>query len=187
MKELKYTPRNWGMDGGLEFNNKISRQFFAKHGITQFVTKTQMKAALAENMIKHIKAKIYRYLSFNQTKKYLDILPILVKTYNNKVHSAHNHKPGSINKNMDGEIFSILYKRLIDTPRPPPVYFVGQKVRVISKRLVFKKYYKANYSQQLFKIAEIIPSYPIFTYKIATLDGEPVQSSFTSQELSAAE
>lgn len=186
MKQLKYVPFSWCMDMGLEFKNSIATAFFKKHDITQYFMTTQRKAAMAENLIKQLKIKIWRNFTLKGTKRYVELVPFLVKNHNSQPHSSHNYIPDKINHNNENEIFSSLYKTVLTRPRPPPVYKLDQHVRLATKRFLFKKYYESNFSEQVFKISEIKDTFPIFTFKIATLDNLPVESSFCAQELSSA-
>lgn len=186
MKQLKYTPLTWTSDMGTELKNSLSKAFFKKHGITQYFMKTERKASLAEIAIKYIKIKIYKYFTMHSTKRYVDIIPHLVNTYNNTPHSSHGYMPSKVNRKNQDEVFSSLYKRLVIEKRPPPAYSTGDTVRLAERRYNFQKFYKPNYSEQLFTIAEIKDTFPVHTYRIKSLDNRLVESSFCKEELSRA-
>lgn len=186
LKDLKYIPFSWLQDNGTEFKNRLATAFFKKHNITQYFSTTDRKAAMAENQIEQLKTKIWRYFRLTGKKRYVELVKYLVKNHNSSPHSSHHYIPDKINRSNENEVFSSLYKRILTTTRPPPVYTYGQHVRLATKRFLFKKYYESNFSEQVFKISEIKDTFPIFTYKITTLDNLPVESSFCAAELSAS-
>ena len=141
---------------------------------------------MAEVTIKGLKSKIFKYFSLHKTKRYLELLPQLVKIHNNTPHSSHQFAPAAVNKKNEGEVFSNLYKRLVKAKPQKPVFNLNDKVRLSGKRIAFKKHYLPNYSDQIFKIAKIKPTLPVPTYKLMTEDGRILDSSYTKEEISRA-
>lgn len=187
MKELKYTPSSWAFDKGKEWDNGITKRFMKKNNITQYFMKTERKCSLAENIIKQLKIKIFKYFSLKSTKRYVELIPQLVNTHNSTIHSAHQFAPGSVTRSNQNQVFSNLYKRLILKPRKPPVYHLNQKVRLATHRYNFQKFYMPNFSKEIFLIAEIKNTFPVHTYRIKSLDNRLLESSYTKEELSRAE
>ncbi len=98
MHELKYTPSSWGFDKGREWYNYITKRFMKKHNITQYFMVTERKCSLAENIIKQLKIKIYKYFSLKSTKRYVELVPQLVNIHNTTAHSAHQFAPSSVHR-----------------------------------------------------------------------------------------
>ena len=64
------------------------------------------------------------------------------------------------------------------------LFKVGDKVRISAYKGIFTKGYKANWTNEIFVIDQVLDTKPI-TYKIKDLKGEDVIGSFYSQELTA--
>lgn len=184
-KELKGVPeRGILTDQGGEYIAKETQQMFKQLKVRHVTSSTMNKAYLCEVGIRYLKLRIYRYLTANNTKRFIDVLPLIVKQMNHKVHSVLNVRPVDISSKNADEIFSRMYRKLITTPRPPPKFQVGSKVRISSKRLVFSKSYLPGYSETVFRVKAIIPTYPVYSFKLETLEGEELDSSFVSDEMS---
>ena len=52
-------------------------------------------AAIAERFIRTLKGKLFRYMAHQNTKKYIHILPDIIKSYNLTQHHGlgGNHQP----------------------------------------------------------------------------------------------
>ncbi len=74
-------------DWGGEFKGKC-RELFKKRGITHIDCMSDNKASIVERFNRTLKEKMYRYMTFNKTKKYIDVLQDLVSSYNNSIHST---------------------------------------------------------------------------------------------------
>lgn len=183
-KKLGGASQHLIVDAGTEFLASESKQIYKKYGVNLIVSRTQAKSWQCEITIRYLKEKIHKYMSLRNTKRYIDILHLIVRQMNEKVHSSHGFPPISINKHNSGEAFSRMYRKLITNPRPPPKFKPGNIVRLSAKRVVFSKGYRAGFSEELFRIKSIIPSFPVYSYKLEDLDNVPVQSSFVSPELS---
>ncbi len=59
---------------------------------------------------------------------------------------------------------------------------VGQRLRIYKYQYSFTKGYVAKWSNEIFRIKEVINTKPI-TYKIEALDGEKILGKFYTEEL----
>ena len=116
--------------------------------------------------------------------KWIDILPIITKQYNNTVHSATKlfAKDASLKKNE-----GIVYKNLLDKrKRINPKFQINDLVRTADLKRTFSKGDTTNWSYKLYKITEIIndtkPS-----YKIDNLEERYNQSLLKKTELTLKE
>ena len=80
-------------DQGLEFESKTMKDFFASHGIEQFSVKSQFKAAIVERLNKTLKNKMWAYLTHSNSRKWVKILPLLVRAYNQAEHRTIDMAP----------------------------------------------------------------------------------------------
>ena len=62
------------------------KEYLADCEIYQQVTRNEKKANYAERVIQTLKKKIYKYLYYHKTHKYIDVLQELVEGYNESYH-----------------------------------------------------------------------------------------------------
>ena len=102
-KERK--PENIWVDKGKEFYNKDVKDL-----IELYSTENEEKSSIVERWIRTMKEKMWKYFTDNNTNTYIDILPDLVKEYNNTKHSSIKMTPVEVVKRkmslQFGEIFT---------------------------------------------------------------------------------
>ena len=86
-------------DEGREFyNENVNKLLTSKDIILYSVSSREIKAAIAERFISTLKGKLFRYMTHQNTKKYIHILPDIIKSYNLTQHRGldGNHAPTEI-------------------------------------------------------------------------------------------
>lgn len=185
IKELRAKPNaTWIVDGGKEFANGLVQNLMKQHKINMYVSVTNNKAAFCERQIQSYKSNLYKYMSLNNTKKYLSALPLLTNLHNNKINLKTGLSPNQITSRNEDETFAKMYAKLALTPRPPPVYKIGDRIRISSRRLQFHKAYKPGFSDKVFIVKEVLDTRPIYSYKLMTESGIELASSYVSDEMS---
>ena len=99
-KERK--PEKMWVDKGKEFYNKDVKDL-----IELYSTENKEKSSVAERWIRTMKEKMWKYFSANSTNVYIDVLPDLVRKYDNTRHSSINMTPVKASKKTNlgfGEI-----------------------------------------------------------------------------------
>ena len=81
------------VDKGKEFYNKDVKDL-----IILYSTQNEEKACMVESWIRTMKEKMSKYFSANSTNVYIDVLPDLVKEYNNTRHSSIKMTPVQASK-----------------------------------------------------------------------------------------
>jgi len=76
-----------------------------------------------------------------------------------------------------------IYGAYITAEYGPPSFKIGQTVRISKYKSIFDKGYLPNFTEEYFKIKQIIFSKPI-VYKLEDLQGEEVNGIFYESELS---
>ena len=88
-----------------------------------------------------IKEKIFKYFSANNTRKYIDVLDLLVGQYNNTIHSSITITPveasGEVNEN---KVCRNLYPEFGGKTLNPK-FSIGDNVRLTKKKTTFDKGY----------------------------------------------
>ncbi|GIY77274.1 putative uncharacterized transposon-derived protein F54H12.3 [Caerostris darwini] len=99
-------------DEGTEFTGKETQKLFKDNNIHWFTTQNkEIKSAIAERFNKTIKEKITKYMHANNAKKYIDVLPKLLKNYNNSYHRSIKMTPVEASKQENEPlVYKNLYK-----------------------------------------------------------------------------
>ena len=71
------------IDSGREFYNKDVQKLFELYS-----TENEEKSCVIERFNRTTNEKMFKYFSANNTRKYVDILDLLVEQYNNTIHSS---------------------------------------------------------------------------------------------------
>ena len=124
-----------------------------EHKIKQIITTSP--PPFAERMVQTIKNMIHirlEGLEINK-EKWVDILPAVLKKYNNTLHSSINMTPNEAkDKKNHFEVWLNIYNNSNFARKYPPLK-VGDNVRTyIKKKEGFKKGYESNYSKDVFKV-----------------------------------
>jgi IS30 family transposase len=90
-------PRFLQTDQGKEFENRPVRKFLDQHGIEQFSVKSPFNAALVERFNRTLKEKMWRYLTYKNTERWVDVLHKHIKGYNLTHHRIIGRAPASVN------------------------------------------------------------------------------------------
>ena len=118
----------------------------------------------------------------NNNTVWYNILPKLIKIYNNRFHSAIKMKPIEINKNNGKYIKENIYT--YDKSTKIPKFKINDLVRIsLKRRNIFDKpSSNIKWSEELFKIHSINRS-NVITYKIKDLNDEIIDGFFYEREL----
>ena len=76
------------VDKGKEFYNKDVQQL-----VSLYSTENEEKSCVIERFNRTIKEKMFKYFSVNNTRKYIDVLDLIVDQYNNTIHSSIKMTP----------------------------------------------------------------------------------------------
>lgn len=177
-------PKKLQTDAGKEFFNKKFKALMKKHGIEHFATASETKASVIERFNRTLKTRMWRYFTANNTRRYVDVLQDLVKSYNHSYHTSIKTTPMEVNSENAFQIFQNLYgtssskRRKNSKPKLKP----GDLVRLSKLRGVFDKKYEQSFTDEVFTVTDtILRSPPV--YKLKDLDNEPIQGSFYEEEL----
>lgn len=187
IRKAKKPPQYCFTDQGLEFVGGAFQELLKKYAIRHYVSRTRRKSFMCERVIRTIKALIFKFFTHEKSKRWLEIIENIVGAYNKTPHSSHGYKPGEIKPRHVDDVFNKLYGKLAQKRKPAPKFKIGDKVRIAKTRLTFQKGYQQSFSDTVFRIAASVPeSVPVTSYKLETLDGKPVSSSFVDAELGYA-
>jgi hypothetical protein len=187
LNEAGKYPKTLLSDKGSEIKNRIFNKFCMDNNIKQIFPETDVHAAVVERFNKTLQVIIYKYLTQNETLRYIDKLQKFVSSYNNRYHRSIRMSPNEgeklknhpkIFREIDKKI-TALYKK-----RGVPKFNIGDFVRVKPVRRMFRRAYDPQFTEEIFEITEIKDNLPILMYKLKDLNNEEILGSFYDDELS---
>ena len=174
-------PEKLQTDKGSEFTNKVFQKFLKDNNIHFFVTYNETKAQIAERFNRTLKTKMWRYFSFANTARYIDILDDLVEGYNNSFHRSIKMKPVNVTVLNAQTVWKTLYKK----EKISPIRYkfnVGDTVRISRFKRTFTKGYLPNWTEEVFTIVNRLPRKPP-VYRIKEYDSSLIIGTFYEKEL----
>ena len=182
-------PKKLQTDKGTEFLNK---QFQAKlksqYGIEHFTTMGETKASIVERFNRTIKERMWHYFTSSKTKRFLDVLPSLVESYNNSHHRSIRMRPIDVKKSNENLVWRRLFGNGASNPSQSTskcsIVKDGDTVRIAKWKGEFAKGYEPNWTEEEFKVvASNQKQCPRRVYKLEDLQGEPILGSFYSSQV----
>ena len=171
-------PEKMWVDKGKEFYNKNVKEL-----VELYSTENEEKSSVVERWIRTMKERMWKYFTDNNTNRYVDVLPDLVKGYNNTRHSSIKMTPVEASREKNKlRVWRTLYPDHLERRDINPEFSVGDKVRISKKKKTFEKGYTTRWTEEIFTVVEVKPTSPV-TYKITDLNGEEIKGSFNEPEL----
>ena len=168
-------------DRGKEFYNNIFQDFLNKNNIKLYSRNSSFGSVFSERFNRTIRDLLKKIVFEQGDAKWIDVLPIITKQYNNRTHSSTKLSPiqASLKKNE-----GYVYKNLLDKRKKvTPKFQVNDLIRTADIKKTFSKGDKTNWSYKLYKITEIIND-TIPSFKIDNLEERYNQSLLKKTELS---
>ena len=180
MINSKRSPNLIETDPGQEFYNNIFQDFLNKNNIKLYSRNTSLGAVFAERFNRTIRDLLKRPVFEKGDGNWIDVIPIITKQYNNRIHSSTKLSPkdASLKKNE-----GFVYKNLLDKRnKVKPKFQINDLIRVADLKKTFSKGDTSNWSYKLYKITEIIND-AIPSYKISNLPERYNESLLKQTEL----
>ena len=176
-------PQYLWVDKGKEFYNKHLKDLLEKYNTQIYSTENEEKSSVVERWNRTIKSKMWKQFTIQGNTQYIDILPKILKQYNDTKNSSIKMTPTEASKKSNkGTVYFNLYGDMKQVTSKPK-FKVGDKVRISKyKRNVFDKGYTPNWTEELFIIDKIQYTNPI-TYQLKDLNNEEIKGSFYEPEL----
>jgi hypothetical protein len=173
-------PMKLQTDQGLEFESREMQRFFNQHEIEQFSVKSQFKAAMVERFNRTIKTKMWRFLTHNNTRRWLEVLPKLIEGYNKSYHRSIKTTPNGVNEDTEMELW--LLNEPDKTDDEVLKLEVGDTVRLSKAKNVFEKGYLPSWTEEVFTVSKVLNTKPP-QVKVKDYHGEEIKGSFYKQEV----
>ena len=179
-KERK--PKFIWSDKESSFFSKEMLKFFEDNNIKIYYTNSNLKAVVIERFNRSLRELMMKEFVKNNNTVWYNILPKLIKFYNNRYHNTIKMKPVDVNKSNEKYIKNTIYK--YDITNKIPKFKINDIVRISLKRreLFDKPSSNIKWSEELFKIHSIDKS-NVISYKIKDMNNEIIQGIFYEKEL----
>ena len=157
-------------------------KFFEDNNVKNYYTYSNLKAVFIERFNRSLRELMMKQFVKNNDTVWYNILPNLIKTYNNRYHHTIKIKPINVNKSNEKDIKNNFYT--CDKTNKIPKFKINDLVRISLKRreLFNKPTGNIKWSEELFKIHSIHKS-NVITYKIKDLNNEIIKGIFYEKEL----
>lgn len=179
-------PRRLITDKGGELNNRTLKTFLSQREIEYAHTNNpDTKCAIVERFIGTLRLWLQRIFTHRENYQYTNgVLEDVTHAYNHKKHRTLKMTPFEASQpERVLEVYHNLYDRKVGGKKETPKLKVGDYVRISREKKRFEKGSTWNWSEEIFKITQIIPhKYPV--YRIAELEtNEELEGTFYSWEL----
>ena len=166
----------------LAFFSKEMLQFFKDNNAKIYYTHSHLKAVIIERFNKSLGELMMKSFVKNDNTVWYNILPELIKTYNNRYHSTIKMKPKNVNKSNEKHIKNTVYN--YDMTNKKPKFKVNDLYRIsLRRRALFDKPTgNIKWSEQLYKIYKINVS-SVITYQLKDMNDEIINGQFYEKEL----
>lgn len=191
LNEIDVPPEKLKTDRGNEFVNRPVQELLRSRGVEWQPAIGTMKAAIAERANKTLQILMYKYLTENETFRYIDKLPGLVATYNLRKHRtigmppAEADRPGNEGR-LQG-VFHTKYAAAARRRRDKLPFKVGDLVRIKTdpkKLSAASRAYAPQFKDEYFEIYRINRTLPVAMYHLKSHDtGERIKGGFYAAEL----
>ena len=169
-------PQKIWVDKGKKFAGEF-KKFCNGEGIQTYSTMSETKAAFAERAIRSLENVLYRYIE-DYGYKYIHKLPQFVTTLNTRRNRSIDMKPSNVE---NSDFMPVLYSKPIRDFNKPK-FKVGYRVRISKQDLPFRKGYKPQFTNEIFKNVALATRKPP-TYNIQDEQGEVIKGKFYEKEL----
>lgn len=121
-----------------------------------------------ERFNRTLKTELYRTMTLYDSKQWADVLPLVVKNYNTRKHSAHGFKPLDLYRTLDESMMSLANKRLgkyrekriLKIPHVKETVFDGSHVRIAQSS------FPENRKNAFLQKKGILPQWSEATYSV---------------------
>ena len=176
----KKKPQKVWSGKGTEFRG-ASERFCQSNEIATYSTHSDAKSAFAGRNIRSLKNIIYKHLENKWSYHYMNEVKSFVQTVKSRVNRMTGLAPNKISKRHVPIIISLQAEQSRKLVRKPK-YKIGNRVRIAKEDLPFKKGYRQNFTDEVFRVPNIATFNPS-TYSLADKNGENIQGKFHEPEL----
>ena len=190
---MRERPEKIQTDQGTEFINGTLRATEDRMDppIHHYHTWSIKKASIVERVQRTLRNRLGKIWESQGNHQWIDVLPAITESYNNSVHRSIGMRPSDVGPEHHQMIYNKLYpepsdaqalKDAKEAKRITKHFAVGDHVRMLEYRKLFRKESDLAWTNQVYRIRRVIRSNPI-TFEIEDLDGEAIKGGFYARQL----
>ena len=178
-------PQRIRSDKGQEFRAKVVQALMTSNGVKQLFSQNETKTAVAERVIKTVKSKIFRFMTYKNSQRYVDDIQDFARSYNETKHKSTMQRPIDVNQNNEEEVRIASYLSQPKTMRKKQAFKfkLGDKVRITYLRNKFSREYDHKWTGEVFTVSNRYRRLGIPVYRLQDNDGEELTGTFYNNEL----
>lgn len=155
------------------------QEFLKDNNIKWIYFRPPLKASKIELMGRWLKTRIFRYLMFNNSKKWYTTLQDHITALNNRIRPKLGLSPSDINFQNERFVFAKLYKPHLLSRRfvkMKPKLSVGQHVllRRYNDSNISAKGFQSQWHSEIYKICGVVKNKNPVKYKLCDLNNFPI-------------
>ena len=181
-EETERRPEKLQTDKGKEFLNAPLQQLLKQKKINFFTSNSDQKAAIVERFNRTLKTRIWRYFTDKETRRYADVLPQIMKSYNNTKHRTIGTAPSQVTANNEQHIWRRMYRHHYETQEHKQQLKPETTIRLSKAKTIFEKGYLPSWTEEQFKVAKA-SNKGRTVYKVKDEMEEAVQGQFYPEEV----
>lgn len=172
-------------DAGNEFKGMFAKAFAAA-SINKITATSWVKCSIVERFQKTLKLRVIRHMRNSHSFAYLKYLQDIVSAINNTYNRTIRTAPSLVNFQNQHKLYSTYYRPLtqLQGKRATHKHAVGADVIVALKQATFKRGYHQNFTDEVFRIKEALPTYPL-TYVLEDRKKRQLPRKYYERELQA--
>ena len=133
-----------------------------------------MKCSVVERRHRTIRDKLYIYMTYRNTYRYIDVLPKFVRGYKDAVHSTTGIAPSKVTDSGILAIWNKMRSKHNLIRRAADRFIIVQHVRISKEKLKFAKGGEQNYTTEIFKIRKAMRRIQRPVYELQDLLGKHI-------------
>lgn len=170
-------------DRGREFTATAFQHYMEFMDVEHITTtRTERKAWIAERYNRTLKTRLHKYMTQQNTKRWLEVLPRIVSAINHSLHRSIKRRPVDVTAANQNQVWHTLYG---DGRKMKPVqleFEAGDRVRVARSKPTFEKGFTKSYSDEVFTVSKAVARDPP-VYELVDGDGNLIVGAFYGKEL----
>ena len=171
-------------DEGKEFLNKTFQDMLKREGIEFSVCRNaDVKCTVIVRTHRTLCDKLYKYFTYKNTHRYIDVLQDFVTGYNHTVRNATGMAPAHVSDKNVLAISQRLNEKASRVRSVKAKYCVGQIVRISKLKVTFANSAEENYTSEVFRVFKVIHWTPRPIYEREDLNKTPNVGQFYHEEL----
>lgn len=182
LKRVKHRVRKIQSDDGVEFLCNAFQNYLKKNKMSHFTTSQDVKSAMIERFHSTLKNRMWRHFTNKNTLRYVEVLPSLLESYNNRICRTTGYAPYNITKKNQKIVFDKLYKKYLAKQPKHFKFKINETVRITKKQNIFARGFKRGWTHEIFIVADRYKTSPP-TYRLLDKKQNLLKGSFYEQEL----